>query len=126
MQIGALSVPASSSTQWSSPQPQSRSAAASFAVADLQIAAPAAARSPEPAAAAPSSAQVQSSASTVDTAKIATTYSTTVAGKSYAASVEESGGVYTASVPMPPGLRATGSSIESAEINLSIVLDALA
>jgi predicted RNase H-like HicB family nuclease len=59
-------------------------------------------------------------------ATIAASYSTTVGGTSYAARVEESGGVYTASVPMPPGLRASGGSIESAEINLSIVLDTLA
>jgi len=59
-------------------------------------------------------------------ATIAASYSTTLGGKSYAASVEESGGVFTASVPMPPGLRASGGSIESAEFNLNIILDTLA
>jgi hypothetical protein len=69
---------------------------------------------------------MQSPAAGAEMATIAATYSTTVAGKSYGASVEESGGVYTASVPMPPGLSASGASIESAELNLSIVLDTLA
>jgi predicted RNase H-like HicB family nuclease len=49
-----------------------------------------------------------------------------VAGKSYSGSVQESGGVYTASVPMPPGVSASGSSIESAEMNLNLILDTLA
>jgi len=107
MQIGAVSEAVSSSTQWNSVQPVSKSAAIS------------------PLAAASASVQPQASASSAQRT-IAEAYSTTVGGKSYSASVEESGGVYTASVPMPPGLRATGGSIQSAEINLSIVLDTLA
>jgi hypothetical protein len=70
-------------------------------------------------------AETQNAASSVQLATIATTYSTTVAGRSYPASVEESGGVYTASVPNPPGASASGSSVESAENNLDIILDAL-
>jgi predicted RNase H-like HicB family nuclease len=49
-----------------------------------------------------------------------------VAGKSYSGSVEKSGGTYTASVPSVPGAVASGSSVQSAESNLNIVLDVLA
>jgi hypothetical protein len=73
-----------------------------------------------------SSAQVQNSASLMQVATLAATYSTTVAGKSYPGSVEESGGIYIASVPSPPGITATGPSVASAERNLNIKLDALA
>jgi predicted RNase H-like HicB family nuclease len=59
-------------------------------------------------------------------ATIAASYSTTVAGKNYSGSVEESGGIYTASVPIPPGVSASGASIESAEIKLNVILDTLA
>jgi hypothetical protein len=126
MQIGAISEAGSSSTQWSSAQPPSRTAAASFAVADQQSAPPVAAQSSASAMPASAVAQIQSLSASAEMTTIAASYSTTVAGKSYAASVEESEGVYTASVPMPPGLSASGSSIASAELNLSIVLDTLA
>jgi predicted RNase H-like HicB family nuclease len=59
-------------------------------------------------------------------AKLAASYSTTVAGKNYSGSVEESGGTYTASVPDVPGASASGSSVQSAENNLNIKLDILA
>jgi predicted RNase H-like HicB family nuclease len=49
-----------------------------------------------------------------------------VGGKSYSGSVEDSGGTYTASVPSVPGASASGSSVQSAESNLNIVLDVLA
>jgi predicted RNase H-like HicB family nuclease len=49
-----------------------------------------------------------------------------VNGKSYSGSVEESGGTYTASVSSVPGAVASGSSVASAENNLTVVLDVLA
>jgi predicted RNase H-like HicB family nuclease len=52
-------------------------------------------------------------------------YSTTAGGKSYAATVEESDGEYTASVPGLAGATATGSSIVSAEMNLTTRVDEL-
>jgi predicted RNase H-like HicB family nuclease len=56
----------------------------------------------------------------------AAVYSTTVAGKNYSGSVvEETGGVYEASVPNMPGATATGSSVQSAENNLSVRIDTL-
>jgi hypothetical protein len=56
----------------------------------------------------------------------AAVYSTTVAGKNYSGSVvEEAGGVYEASVPNVPGATATGSSVQAAENNLSVRIDAL-
>lgn len=119
MQIGAISETASSTTHWSSAQ--SRPAASSSFAAVQQSA-----LATEPESSAPSVVQIQNSAASAQVATIAASYSTTVAGTSYAASVEESGGTYTASVPMPPGLSASGSSIESAENNLNIILDTLA
>jgi len=49
-----------------------------------------------------------------------------VNGKSYSGSVEESDGTYTASVPSVPGAVASGSSVDAAENNLTVVLDVLA
>lgn len=56
----------------------------------------------------------------------AAVYSTIVAGKNYSGSViEEVGGVYEASVPNVLGATATGSSIQAAENNLSVRINAL-
>ena len=52
-------------------------------------------------------------------------YTDTVGGKSYSGSVAESGGTYTASVPNLPGASASGSSVQSAENNLNVVIDTL-
>jgi len=79
-----------------------------------------------PVGASSSLANIHNAASSVHLATVAATYSATVAGKNYPGSVEESGGVYIASVPNPPGASASGSSVESAENNLAIKLDALA
>jgi hypothetical protein len=70
--------------------------------------------------------KTQNAASSVHVATVAASYSATVSGKNYPGSVVESGGVYIASVPNPPGASASGSSVESAESNLSIKLDAIA
>jgi len=70
-------------------------------------------------------AKIQNAASSVRVATVAASYSATVAGKNYPGSVEEAGGVYIASVPNPPGASASGSSVETAENNLNIKLDAL-
>jgi hypothetical protein len=48
----------------------------------------------------------------------ATSYSTTVAGKQYSGSVDESDGEYTASISNLSGASATGSSIQAAENSL--------
>lgn len=126
MQISTISEAASSSTQWNSAQSQSKSksaAAPQFAAA--QQSAPAA-QLPAPAVTASSLPLIQDAVGSSQMETIAASYSTTVAGKNYSASVEESGGIYTASVPIPPGVSASGGSIESAEANLNIVLDTLA
>ena len=70
-------------------------------------------------------ARIQNAVSGVQVATVAASYSETVAGKNYPGSVEESGGAYIASVPNPPGASASGSSVESAENNLNLKLDAL-
>jgi hypothetical protein len=54
-----------------------------------------------------------------------TGYSTTVGGKQYSGSVEDSGGEYTASVPSLSGATATGSSLTAAENNLTLRIDEL-
>jgi hypothetical protein len=70
--------------------------------------------------------QDQKAASFVQVTTIAATYSTTLAGTSYPGSVVESGGTFIASVPNPPGITASGLSVQSAEYNLDIKLDTLA
>ena len=71
-------------------------------------------------------AQINGSPNSVRVSSLTASHSTTVAGKSYSLTVEESGGTYVASVPNPPGASATGSSPQVAEINLDIKLDTLA
>jgi predicted RNase H-like HicB family nuclease len=56
---------------------------------------------------------------------MASSYSTTVAGKQYSGSVEESAGEYTATVPSLSGATASGSSVEAAENNLDVRIDEL-
>lgn len=55
----------------------------------------------------------------------ATSFSTTVQGKQYSGSVQESNGQYTASVPGLAGASASGSSITAAENALYIRIDEL-
>ena len=71
------------------------------------------------------SVQIQTSTRTDQAATLASS-STTVGGKNYSESIEELGGTYIASVPNPPAVSASGSSIQSAEVNLNIILDTLA
>jgi predicted RNase H-like HicB family nuclease len=55
----------------------------------------------------------------------AAVYTTTIAGKSYSGSVEQSNGEYIGSVPNLPGASASGSSIQSAENNLGAIIDTI-
>ena len=55
----------------------------------------------------------------------AVSFSTTVEGKQYSGSVQESGGQYTASVSNLPGASASGPSIIAAENALYIRIDEL-
>ena len=73
-----------------------------------------------------SAAPVQSSASSSAADTLAGYYSSTLDGKSYSGSVEESDGTYTASVMTVPISVASGPSVDSAESNLTVVIDALA
>jgi predicted RNase H-like HicB family nuclease len=52
-------------------------------------------------------------------------YSTTVGGTQYAASVEEQGGSYVASVPNVGGATAPGATLIEAENNLAVRIDEL-
>jgi hypothetical protein len=63
-------------------------------------------------------------ATTVD--ELIAGYSTTVGGKQYAASVDESGGEYTASIATIPRTSASGSTEQTAENNLNAHIDELA
>jgi predicted RNase H-like HicB family nuclease len=54
-----------------------------------------------------------------------TDFSTTVAGKRYSGSVQESQGEYTASVSGLAGASATGTSIQAAENNLTTRINEL-
>jgi hypothetical protein len=109
-------------TEWAAAQPPSRPAVASSSTATTETASVSSSTS---AASAPS-AQPGKSSGRVQVPSVATALSATVAGKNYAESVEESGGIYIASVPSPPGVRATGASVLSAENNLNMKLDELA
>jgi hypothetical protein len=71
-------------------------------------------------------ASIQSNASGSAADTLAGYYSATLHGKSYAGSVEESDGTYTASIMTVPITSATGSSMESADANLTVAIDAVA
>jgi hypothetical protein len=125
MQISGIAKIASS-TEWAPAQPSSK-LATTLSPSDATPASSAAtAVAVTPVQKPASSAEVQNSPSLVQVTKLAGSYSATIAGKNYSESVEESGGVYIASVPAPPGTTASGGSAESAQHNLDIKLDALA
>jgi hypothetical protein len=52
-------------------------------------------------------------------------YSTTVGGKSYSGSVEQSGGQYVVSIPNVPGATASASTAQAAENALTLKIDIL-
>jgi hypothetical protein len=56
---------------------------------------------------------------------LVSSYSTTVAGKQYSGSVEDSGGQYTASVSGLAGASASASSMQAAENALTLRIDEL-
>jgi len=115
-------IPSSSATV---PQPEP---AASFTSSASGSPIPVAASTSAPASARVSAYSVenQSSVTSSQAAALTTSYSTTVAGKNYSGSVQESEGTYVASIPNPPGASASGSSVQSAENNLDVILDTLA
>lgn len=57
---------------------------------------------------------------------LAAVFTTTIAGKNYSGSVEQSNGVYIGTVPTLSNAHASGSNVESAENNLGAVIDMLA
>jgi cell wall-associated NlpC family hydrolase len=114
MQINGIAKIPSSTAQWPAAQPQATASSSSTAISTSSVEPPS------------SSIQIQNPARSAQVTTLAATDSTTVAGKNYSESIEESGGIYIASVPSPPGIRASGSSIVSAENNLDIKLDTLA
>jgi hypothetical protein len=113
----------SPSTASTAPKSNAASPAASASATSAPKTSPesSAAPSKKPPAAAP----VQGSAGASESTTIAGTYSTTAGGKSYSGSVEESGDTYTVSVGAPPLATASGSSVQSAESNLTVKIDTL-
>ena len=109
--------------------PQAKVAPASSAPAQTAASANSSAQTPPASSSAPAKGSLalasQISASISEAATLAASYSTTVGGKNYSGTVEESGGTYTASVANLLGAIASGSSIQSAENNLSIRIDTL-
>ena len=109
------------------PAPQAASAASPPA-AQATPAAPAP-RATSSAKSATGAAPVQPAAPQAASAAAASllsqTYSTTVGGKSYSGSVEQSGGQYVVSIPNVPGATASGSSAQAAENALTLKIDIL-
>lgn len=138
MQISGISTITQSTTGRPATPPESKTANPSTSAAvprpapaatftsSVDGASPPAPASKSASAAASSLAQIQTAVSSSEAAMLATSFSTTVAGKTYSRTVQESGGTYVASVPLPPGASASGSSAQSAENNLDATLDALA
>jgi hypothetical protein len=116
MEINGISKISSSTTAWAEAQLQSKLAASSSSTSSLSVAA---------AQSTSSSDQIPHAVSSVEVRTAIATHSTTVAGKTYAESVEKLGEDYVVSVPNPPGASASGSSIESAENNLNLKLDTI-
>jgi len=126
MEINSVSKVATPTANWAATARQSNPPTSSPSTTAQQTSlAPSSISSP-PVGASSSLAQIQNAVSSVQVVTVAASYSVTVAGKNYPGSVEKSGGVYIASVLNPPGASASGSSVESAENNLNLKLDAIA
>jgi hypothetical protein len=63
--------------------------------------------------------------STATSTLAASSYSTSAGGKSYSASISQSNGTYTLSVPNLPGAHVSGSSLSAAESALTVKVDTL-
>jgi hypothetical protein len=80
--------------------------------------------SPAAARSAPATAAQSVSSSSLSTQLVAG-YPTTVNGTHYTSSIDESGGVYTATVPTIPVVTASGATVTAAENNLNLRIDVL-
>jgi hypothetical protein len=125
MQVNGISENSLSTTAWAEALARSKPATSLSSTATPQTVTASSSISAAPVSPASSSGQIQESVSSVVETTHVATYSTTVGGRNYAESVDESGGVYVASVPNPPGASASGGSVQSAENNLNIKLDTL-
>lgn len=125
MDINGISKISSSANAWAEALAQSKLTTSSSSTAAPQTTAISSSNSVASVDPSSPSDQVQPTGSSVQVTTTVATQSTTVAGKTYPESVEKLGDAYVVSVPNPPGASAIGSSIESAENNLSIKLDTL-
>jgi hypothetical protein len=126
MQIDLTSKIHASTAEWAKVEPQSKENAPSSPAAVREAASASSSVAVASTKPSSSSMSVHISATGLQVTTLAATASSTVSGKSYPESIEESGGIYVASVPSPPGTSASGSSVESAENNLNMKLDTLA
>jgi hypothetical protein len=123
--ISRVSKTPASTAEWSPLEVQSKPNVASSPTTAPQAAVATSAVPNASAVSSTTSIPKQLSAKGLQVTTVAATYSRTVSGKSYPESIVESGGVYIASVPSPPGIRASGTTVESAENNLNMKLDTL-
>jgi hypothetical protein len=126
MQIKSATEAAMSIADWTGSTRQSNPASSSSATAASQTARAYSSATTTPAGISSSSSQFQKSLSGGMLSMVAAPYSAVAGGKSYPGSVEESAGVYVASVPDPPGASASGATAQIAENNLEMKLDELA
>jgi myo-inositol-hexaphosphate 3-phosphohydrolase len=128
MQIDRISKISTSTAEWATatvePKSKENESSSPTAVREAASVSPSVAVAPSK----PASSSIANhvSATGLQVTTLAATYSRTVSGKSYPESIEESGGVYVASVPSPPGITASGTTVESAENSLNMKLDTLA
>lgn len=126
MQISSVTEAAASTMDWARTPRQSTPASSSSSTAPVQTARAATSAAPAPAGISSFSSQLQKASNSAPLSNMAAPYSATAGGKNYPGSVEESAGVYVASVPDPPGASASGATAQIAENNLEMKLDKLA
>jgi hypothetical protein len=126
MQIKSVTEAAMSTADWANSTRQANPASSSSATAAAQTARAFSSAAIAPAGTSSSPSQFQNYLSGGTLSQIAAPYSAVAGGKSYPGSVEESAGVYVASVPDPPGASASGATAQIAENNLEMKLDELA
>ncbi len=125
MQISGVQGVAALSPEWATSDRQLKSASASSPEASLPTPSTQSSHS-DSFSPASSSSPTEDTAKTAHGSTVVASYSPSVNGTHYLASVEYLDGSFVASVPAPPGFSATGMSVQEAEANLEIELDTLA
>jgi hypothetical protein len=126
MQISSVLETAASTVDWTRTPRQSNTASTSSSTAAAQTASADPAAVLAPASVSSFSSPLHNVSSSAPLTSMPAPYPATAGGKNYPGSVQESAGVYVASVPDPPGASASGATAQIAENNLEIKLDELA